>query len=240
MVLLDLSSNTVAIIGLDMEQQKIILLNVYDIHTSNVIFSELGLGLYHSGIEISVETDDSLSYEYSFSKAGVSRTAPRMNIFGTLRATIPLGKIRGTAINIHKLIAQFGKNDFAPGKYDLINHNCNHFTDAVAYALLETRIPSWVNRIAYFGSVFVAPPSATPPTSDLLGLSSSSTNGYNANSNSRTPAVRRIEDPELDFSQAESVGWLCGINLPFPAVSLGAMMGGVARSGSDDDQLHKV
>lgn len=224
-----------------MEQQKIILLNVYDIHTSNVIFSEIGLGLYHSGIEISVETDDSLSYEYSFSKAGVSRTAPRMNIFGTLRATIPLGKIRGTAINIHKLIAQFGKNDFAPGKYDLINHNCNHFTDAVAYALLETRIPSWVNRIAYFGSVFVAPPSTAPPSSDLLGLSSSSTNGNNnnSNSNSRTPAVRRIEDPELDFSQAESVGWLCGITLPFPAISLGAMMTG--RSGPDgDDELQKV
>jgi hypothetical protein len=205
-----------------MEQQKTILLNVYDIHDSNAVFSGLGLGFYHSGIEVSLEGDESISYEYSFSTSGISRTAPRLRAFGILRNSIIMGTVRGSAINIHKLIAQFGRTTFAPRTYELVNNNYNHFTDAVCFALLETHIPAWINRFAYIGSTFF-PPSKSPQTvhSDLFSPAGKGASPMTPTP--RKPAITRREIPAdfaVDDSESPVTDWACGLpfQLPIPGL----------------------
>ena len=42
-------------------------------------------------------------------------------------------------------------HEFQPGTYDLVNKNCNHFSDAFCQVLVGTGIPGWVNRMASVG-----------------------------------------------------------------------------------------
>lgn len=232
-----------------MEQRKCILLNVYDIHDSNVVFNGLGLGFYHSGIEVSIESDtysnshahtnthirggngmgETISYEYSFSTSGISRTAPRLRAFGVLRNSIIMGTVRGSAINIHKLISQFGRTTFAPGSYDLVHNNCNHFTDAVCWALLETHIPSWVNRFAYLGSSFIPPQPINSPTDSAAAGSggggtgsSKKASGAEIDSN-KQPAVRRRDNHVLSVDESETPesDWVCGLPIQLSVPTLG-------------------
>lgn len=41
--------------------------------------------------------------------------------------------------------------EWAGPRYDLLTHNCNHFTDAVCKRLTGSGIPSWINRTAALG-----------------------------------------------------------------------------------------
>jgi hypothetical protein len=237
-----------------MEQHKTSLLNVYDIHDSNAVFSGLGLGFYHSGIEVCIEGDDTISYEYSFSTGGISRTAPRLRAFGVLRNSIIMGNVRGSAINIHKLISQFGRTTYAPGTYDLINNNCNHFTDAVCFALLETHIPAWVNRFAYIGSTFfpaASPPPAANTQTDGAPSSSSSSNPTPSKSpdgsgplfspeTRRPPAIRRRDGVNIDVSETPGTDWICGLPFQLPSLFGVSVLGGMGDEDSDSDVVDNV
>ena len=41
---------------------------------------------------------------------------------------------------------------FPASAYDLVQRNCNHFTDALVFALCGRHTPGWVNRAATVGS----------------------------------------------------------------------------------------
>mmetsp|Transcript_21469 Transcript_21469/g.38556 ORF Transcript_21469/g.38556 Transcript_21469/m.38556 type:complete len:143 (-) Transcript_21469:276-704(-) len=43
---------------------------------------------------------------------------------------------------------------FAPGSYNLVTQNCNHFTDALVRKLVNRGIPSYINRAARLGGSF--------------------------------------------------------------------------------------
>ncbi|CBN75008.1 conserved unknown protein [Ectocarpus siliculosus] len=118
-------------------------LNVYDLHESNSWLQHIGLGAYHSGLEIG-------GVEYTFSEAGVAQHPPRQ-IAGdgvSFKTTEVLGDFIGTMPDVRRILNGLKAEGFAEGEYDVIRNNCNHFCDELAFALTGKRIPPWVNRAA--------------------------------------------------------------------------------------------
>ncbi len=148
-----------------------ITLNIYDIHDGNYWLHDLGLGVYHTGVEVSLVGSVNISAEYSFSCDGIIRSKPKLNVFGKLRGSSNLGIFEGSLFSLHNQILQLGFFRFAPGKYDLLTNNCNHFSDAVVFALLQMSIPSWINRLADMSSPFISSSALIPtpePSIELL------------------------------------------------------------------------
>lgn len=129
-----------------------VILNVYNLHESNSALHSIGLGFYHTGVEVR-------NYEYSFSEGGISRTSPRLPEFGELREQISMGVYNGSLNEITNILQALGAPgcQFAPGNYNLTTLNCNHFSDAFCMLLVDKHIPDWINRMAGIGAGLVPP-----------------------------------------------------------------------------------
>lgn len=132
-----------------------IILNVYRLGDPNdeqmaklQMLSSLGLGLYHSGIEI-----NGVEYAYGgdpTSKAtGVFQTPP-LTVAG---ATYQQSYVLGTVSDIKKVfdVLKELKSEFKANEYSLVNQNCNHFAEAFSMRLLGRRLPTYINRLANAG-----------------------------------------------------------------------------------------
>lgn len=98
-------------------------------------------GAYHTGVQVS-------GREYSFSNEGVTNGVPKQcppDV--TFFKSITIGY---THLSVSGTVARL-RLRFAPGSYDILEQNCNHFSDALCRALLDKGIPSWVNRLARTG-----------------------------------------------------------------------------------------
>lgn len=152
-----------------------VTLNLYDLSPANEYLYALGLGLHHSGIEI-------LGTEYSFaSGAGVFEAPPKVAGGAIYRESIELGYMQGGSTEVKGVLDEL-KQEFAPDKYNLIKKNCNHFANALAYALLQKQIPSHINRLANIGSCMscLLPKQMleNAPVGDPNNQNSSSNSGY--------------------------------------------------------------
>eukprot|EP01039_Chlorochromonas_danica_P002832 gene2832-3091_t len=123
-----------------------IYLNIYDLHDSNVFISPLGLGLYHTGIEVAGK-------EYYFTPTGIHHSnQPRHEAFGHFKEQQLLGQYPGSLQDVKAVMHRLGKTRFRPGDYDPVACNCNHFSEALSEELLGERLlPVWVNRLAQWG-----------------------------------------------------------------------------------------
>ncbi|KAB7501130.1 Desumoylating isopeptidase 2, partial [Armadillidium nasatum] len=88
----------------------------------NEYTSSIGLGVFHSGIEI----------------------------YGTDKA-IHLGHTDFAEEDVKRIVVELGK-EFRGDRYHLMNKNCNHFSSSLAQILVGKEIPTWVNRLAYVSS----------------------------------------------------------------------------------------
>ncbi|KAK2146732.1 hypothetical protein LSH36_587g01063 [Paralvinella palmiformis] len=112
--------------------QEPVRVNIYDMYWINEYTSTLGIGVYHSGVEVY-----GTEYAYGghpFPFSGVFEIAPR---------------------DAEDLGEQFKFNlgkEFRGDQYHLLNKNCNHFTSSLIQILCGKELPSWVNRLAYMSS----------------------------------------------------------------------------------------
>ncbi|XP_045464475.1 deubiquitinase DESI2 [Harmonia axyridis] len=130
-----------------------VLLNVYDMYKMNEYTSNVGLGVFHSGVELY-----GVEYAYGghqFPISGIFKIIPRdekdLGDQFQFRQTIQVGYTDFTEQDIDKLIHELGK-EFRGDRYHLMNNNCNHFSSAFTKILCGHEIPPWVNRLAYFSS----------------------------------------------------------------------------------------
>ena len=132
-----------------------VYLNVYDLHPSNNALRWLGLGLYHTGVEV-------YGSEWTYSGgSGVFSHSPRRPPGLAERregvrfhTTIELGEIQLSSAEIEEVIRRISSNFFSGDEYHLLTQNCNTFSDALSIELLGHPIPGHINRMANMGVCF--------------------------------------------------------------------------------------
>jgi hypothetical protein len=121
-----------------------IFLNVYDLSPVNDFLCMAGLGLHHSGVEI-------MGSEYSFaSGAGIFESSPKMAQGARFREQIELGSYDGGQAEL-KVALGVLRDDYGPDDYNLVRRNCNHFSNALIWKLMNKSMPGHVNRLADIG-----------------------------------------------------------------------------------------
>ncbi|KAL3655296.1 hypothetical protein CASFOL_001082 [Castilleja foliolosa] len=125
-----------------------VYLNVYDLTPMNGYAYWIGLGIYHSGVQIH-------GVEYAFgahehSTTGIFEVEPKRCPGFTFRKSILIGR---SDLGLDEVRAFMDKlaEVYTGNSYNLITKNCNHFCNDVCLRLTEKSIPRWVNRLARLG-----------------------------------------------------------------------------------------
>ncbi|CAH0485623.1 unnamed protein product [Peronospora farinosa] len=128
-----------------MAPRTAVILNIYDLIEANNYIAPLGLGIFHSGVEIAGE-------EFSYaSGAGVFSLSPKRVTGAKFRESIKMGFFEGSFQEAQRLAYSLS-SDFDGDGYNLFTQNCNTYADALCQLLLGKPIPAYVNRAAYLGS----------------------------------------------------------------------------------------
>ncbi|EXB50400.1 hypothetical protein L484_013492 [Morus notabilis] len=125
-----------------------VYLNVYDLTPINGYAYWLGLGVYHSGVQVH-------GIEYAFgahehSTTGIFEGEPKQCDGFTFRKTILIGKTDMGPAQVRAAMEELAE-DYKGNAYNLITKNCNHFCNEACIRLTGNPIPSWVNRLARLG-----------------------------------------------------------------------------------------
>jgi len=126
-----------------------VALNVYDLAPANELLHPVGLGIYHTGVEIS-------GSEYTFAdSAGIFSHPPRSVPQAKFREQIDLGSFEGAengaAALVQSAVRALAEEKFGPNDYHILQNNCNHFAKALVWKLLQKQIPAYINRMADIG-----------------------------------------------------------------------------------------
>ncbi|XP_020872819.1 deSI-like protein At4g17486 [Arabidopsis lyrata subsp. lyrata] len=125
-----------------------VYLNVYDLTPMNVYGYWLGIGIYHSGLEV-----HGVEYGYGaheHSSSGIFEVEPKKCPGFTFRKSILVGETEMRAKEVRTFMEKLSE-EYQGNKYHLITRNCNHFCNHVCLKLTQNSIPSWVNRLARLG-----------------------------------------------------------------------------------------
>ena len=109
----------------------------------------VGLGLYHSGIEIN-GVEWSYGGDPNNHGTGVFATPP-LTIQGAMYYQSYLIGTYDDSKKLNQVLNEV-KREFIASEYSLIGQNCNHFSEEFCKRLLGKRIPSYINRLARMGS----------------------------------------------------------------------------------------
>jgi deubiquitinase DESI2 len=125
-----------------------VYVNIYDLSPANeLVLHSLGLGLYHSGIEV-------LGGEYTFAaSAGIFHHSPRdAGPQAQFRSQLLIGTFEGGPAEVQTAIRALESSErFGPDDYDILQNNCNTFANALCHQLCQTSLPVYINRIANYG-----------------------------------------------------------------------------------------
>ncbi|CAL9202427.1 unnamed protein product [Musa hybrid cultivar] len=127
-----------------------VMLNVYDLTPLNNYVRWLGIGIFHSGIEV-----HELEYGFGahdFPTSGVFEVEPKTCPGFLYRCSILLGHTSMPPSEFQAFIESIA-TEYHGDTYHLISKNCNHFTDDVSERLTGRPIPRWVNRLAGLGAI---------------------------------------------------------------------------------------
>jgi hypothetical protein len=125
-----------------------VYLNVYDLSPYNDWGHSLGLGAYHTGIEI-------YGREYSFghgdtASSGVFEMNPRSADGCRFREQTLLGEVNLSMSDVERVIDRL-KPLFPANSYHILSKNCNSFSDALCRDLVAHGIPSYISRLSRLG-----------------------------------------------------------------------------------------
>ena len=132
-----------------------VVLNVYNMYWLNEYTSPIGLGVYHSGVEIYGKEYAFGGHPFDFT--GIFDMEPRdVEDLGdgfSFKESIAIGLTDFNERDIKKMVEMLGEK-FVGASYHLVKNNCNHFTAEFTKMLCGKSIPNWVNRLATIGIRF--------------------------------------------------------------------------------------
>ncbi|XP_057967867.1 deSI-like protein At4g17486 [Malania oleifera] len=125
-----------------------VYLNVYDLTPINGYAYWLGLGVYHSGVQVH-------GVEYAFGAheyptTGIFEGEPKQCDGFRFRKTILIGWTEMGPAAVRAIMEELAEN-YRGNAYNLITKNCNHFCNDACVRLTGNQIPRWVNRLARIG-----------------------------------------------------------------------------------------
>jgi len=128
-------------------------LSVYTLKFSNVALldsvSANLVGAYHSGIVIRGRQEWAYGGHDEKGLSGVYHCYPEENPEFTFYRRVILGRVRATEEALRSAISLLEHSpDWEGNRYDLVEHNCNHFSASLCWRLLQRLPPRWVNKTA--------------------------------------------------------------------------------------------
>lgn len=130
-----------------------VTLHIYDVSHSekvvkvNDILEKLGTGAFHAAVEV-------YGLEWSYGKAfgcGIFHNLPKTCKAHHYRESHPMGRTSLRETEVHDLLQDMHK-DWPGASYDLLSHNCTHFSNALCERLGVGSIPSWVMNLGAAGA----------------------------------------------------------------------------------------
>ena len=119
---------------------------------SNSGIPRVGLGIYHSGIEVFGR-----EISFGYADAGMTgvfevppRCAPGVMPRTTFKESVVLGYMFRSAFEVDHILQRMASS-YRGTTYHLVRRNCNHFANELGKTLVGKGIPPYVNRIATFG-----------------------------------------------------------------------------------------
>lgn len=122
-----------------------IYLNIYDISVCNKILRLLGIGIYHSAIQI-FDTEFAF-YPSNSDRTGVTEDVPFTNKKIKFWKQLKLGETTLSFQEIEEIISEL-KIEYIASSYDAFDKNCNHFTYEFSKKVLNVETPAYLNRIS--------------------------------------------------------------------------------------------
>lgn len=131
-----------------------VYLNVYHLdttwqRTNKVSGQVLGIGgAYHAGVEV-------YGIEWTFGADGVDFGSPRSHPRHIYQESILMGETSFLPGDVEKIIERMSV-EWRGDDYELLEHNCCSFADALCEELVGESIPSWVDRFPILASAAAA------------------------------------------------------------------------------------
>ncbi|XP_016995147.2 deubiquitinase DESI2 [Drosophila takahashii] len=128
-----------------------VVLNVYDLVDTNDYTMALGVGFFHSGVQLYGREYGFGGHEFAMS--GIFEIRPcngqaELGEHFRFRESILLGYTHLSSTEVERIVQQLGAQ-FQGNSYHLTSKNCNHFSNSLARIVCGRKIPGWVNRLAY-------------------------------------------------------------------------------------------
>jgi len=125
-----------------------VYLNVYDLMIMNYTINRIGLGVYHTGVEVYCR-EYSYAGHYHTENTGLKDSAPRDTSWlhdAIFRERILVGV---TQLSREEVRAKFEelKPLYLGPSYNVLDRNCNHFTEAFLLILTGKELPPYINRL---------------------------------------------------------------------------------------------
>mmetsp|Transcript_55843 Transcript_55843/g.125978 ORF Transcript_55843/g.125978 Transcript_55843/m.125978 type:complete len:234 (+) Transcript_55843:64-765(+) len=127
-----------------------VLLHVYNcgkslqLTAANSVLRVLGTGAFHCGVEVH-------DREWSFQSSGIFCCWPRLCSKHNYFESVVLGETMLTETAVLAIIRSFKESDWTDDSYDLLEHNCCHFSDTLCRSLGVAGVPAWVLSLAVAG-----------------------------------------------------------------------------------------
>jgi len=125
-----------------------VIVHIYDLGPAcvelNMLGRAVGTGAFHAGVEV-------YGLEYSFAPCGVCHFPPRACPHHIYRESIPMGRTQMSKQEVDALIRKLMREWPGP-TYDILEHNCCHFSNELCNRLGVGSLPEWVTSLADVGA----------------------------------------------------------------------------------------